>query len=93
MTDDEYREKVYQVAMKISKACDGEDSGTVLCAFAVAGAQAVIGVAEPNELPPQQVIDAFVDDLKEWTARYVGFSLSKKMEALHQKKSSRATEH
>ena len=83
MTNDGYPEEAYRVAMKISKACDGEDSGTVLCAFAVAAAQAVIGVAVPNELPPQQVIDAFADDLKEWTARYIGFSLSKKMETMN----------
>ena len=93
MTDEEYREKVYRVAIKIAKACDGEDSGTVLCAFAVAAAQAVIGVAEPREMPPKDVIKAFVHDLEVWTARYIGFELSQKEEAMHQKKSSRATEH
>jgi hypothetical protein len=93
MTDDEYREKVYRVAMKISKACDGEDSGTVLCAFAVAGAQAVMGVSEPNGMSPKDVIQAFINDLEVWTARYIGFNLNQKMEAMQEKKDSRATEH
>lgn len=93
MTEDEHREKAYQVAMRISKACDGEDSGVVLCAFAVAAAQAVMGVAEPNKLSPQQVIDAFIDDLKSWTARFIAFSLHERVTAMAEKKDSQATEH
>ena len=93
LSDDEHRQKVYELAMKISRACDQSDTGILLCALAVIGAQSVVGVAGPNNIPPKDVIKAFVEDLEEWTAKYIAFSMHKGVEAIFEKVQTQATEH
>lgn len=93
LSDDEYRQKVYDLAMKISKACDQSDTGILLCALAVIGAQSVVGVAEPNNIAPKDVIKAFVADLEEWTAKYIAFSANRSLAAIMEKVQTQATEH
>jgi hypothetical protein len=59
------------LARRIAVVCDGEDATVVLAATAVVAGQSVFWVAAPKKIETSKVIEAFMADVKEWTARVI----------------------
>lgn len=81
------------LARRIAVVCDGENAAVVLAAMATIAGQSVFGVAAPNNIAPLKVIEAFMDDVKEWTGRYIAFHIEETIVAPAEKAATNPVEH
>ena len=93
MDTPEMHKAAYDLARRISKVCDGENAAVVLAAMASIAGQSVFNVAAPNNVAPLKVIEAFMDDVKEWTGKYIAFHIEETIIAPAEKVATNAVEH
>ena len=93
MDTPEMHKATYDLALKLSKVCDGENAAVVLAAMASLAGQSVFNIAAPNNIAPLKVIEAFMDDVKEWTGKYIAFHIEENILAPAEKAITNPVEH
>lgn len=93
MTEDQMSDAAYDLARRLSKVCDGENAAVVLAAMATIVGQSIWGVASANKIAPQEVLDVFFDDVKNWTVKYIAFHIEETVLAPAEKAATNPVEH
>jgi hypothetical protein len=93
MTEEEMYEATFELVKKLASSCHEQDSSVVLAAMASVAGQAVYIVALSKQIPPLKVIEAYAEDIKVWTAKYIEFHISENFLAPAEKAATNPTEH
>ena len=93
MSHEELSKATYDLARRISAVCDGENGAVVLAAMASIAGQSIFNVAAPNNIAPLKVIEAFMEDVRNWTGKYIAFHIEETIIAPAEKAATNPVEH